>query len=212
MIQQRTQEWFDSRIGKLTGSIAFDAISFLTNGKDETQARANLRLKVVAERLTGISPRFFINKSMQWGVDNEDYARFAYESTTGNKVEDAPFFDCPDIPMCGASPDGLVGKNGLIEIKCPETNTFISYVLANEVPEKYKPQMAMQLIATGRKWVDFVAFDPRIKNGIKIFIKRYHPTEDELNDYRSKFRSFLSTVDEMQETFLNKNNEVEDIF
>jgi putative phage-type endonuclease len=205
MIQQRTDEWLKARLGKLTGSIAFDAIAVLKSGKGESQARANVRLRLLAEMLTGSSSPYFESNAMKWGTQCEGDARVAYEKETGQTVEEAPFYDCPSMPMCGASPDGLVGNHGLIEIKCPETTTFIGYVIANEVPEKYKPQMAMQLLATGRKWVDFVAFDPRVKFGTKIFIKRYYPSIAELNDYKEKFMDFRKTVDETYELFLSKS-------
>lgn len=202
---QKSQEWFKQRLGKLTGSIAFNAFSTLKNGGDSA-ARSALRLKLLAERLTGESEPVFVTKAMAWGVEKEKEAIEAYEYLTENKVMPCYFIECPDIQDCGASPDGLVGDDGVLEIKCPATSTFLKYVLENEIPEQYKPQMALELLATGRKWVDFVAFDPRIKNATNIFIKRYEPSAEELNEYRNKCIDFLNSIKELEDRLVFKND------
>ena len=108
------------------------------------------------------------------------------------------FIPHPTIEFFGASPDGLVGEDGLLEIKCPySTNVHLQRVAAGVVPEEYKPQMLVQLLCTGRKWVDFVSYDPRLSGAwspAKLFIARYEPTQNELNTALEQCETFLAEV------------------
>jgi len=150
-MEQRTDAWYSSRIGKLTASRMADAVNTLKKGGD-TEKRSNYRLELIAERFTGKAADFFENYAMKWGTDCEPLARSAYEVHTGNMVSEVGFIAHPIIEWAGASPDGLVG-DGLLEIKCPNTTTHIKYLLAGEVPEQYKYQMLWQMLCTQRKWV-----------------------------------------------------------
>jgi putative phage-type endonuclease len=192
---QRSEEWYSARLGKLTASRLGDALDQLKNGNDGAK-RQQYRLDLIAERLTGLRNEFFENNAMRWGTETEPYARSAYEAVTGVLVQEVGFIDHPTIEWAGASPDGLV-NDGLLEIKCPTTTKHIQYLLANEVPEQYKPQMCWQMLCTGRAWCDFVSYDPRLPEELQIFIKRFEPTTEELQTIQQKAIDFLKTVDEV---------------
>ena len=131
-------------------------------------------------------------------MDHEDEARTRYEDETGELVDLVGFIPHPSIEMFGASPDGFVGTDGLLEIKCPNTVTQIRRVKAGVVPEEYKAQMQVQLLCTGRKWVDFVSYDPRIQGDyerFQFFVIRYEPTKEELKDTERKCIEFLEEVE-----------------
>ena len=195
---QCTKEWFKSRVGCLTASQAKDVLArSKTNGKP-LKGYYDLIEKLMCERLTGEPVSSGLTQAMQWGIDHEDEARARYEDETGNLVDLVGFIPHPEIKYFGASPDGFVGKDGLLEIKCPNTVTQIKRVKAGEVPEEYKAQMQVQLLCTGRKWVDFVSYDPRINGEFERFqfwTIRYEPSEEELKDTERKCIEFLEEVD-----------------
>lgn len=174
-MKQGTEEWFTARLGKATASRIVDILAKTKTG--ESAARANYRAELVAERLTGKQQESFTTKQMQWGTDSEPLARAAYEAETGNLVTETGLVDHPSIDMAGASPDGLVGADGQIECKCPNTKTHIETLLANAVPSQYMSQIQWQLACTGRAWCDFVSFDPRMPIEQQLFIKRV-PRDD----------------------------------
>ena len=130
---------------------------------------------------------------MQPGTEKEPIARAAYEAHTGTFVTQTGFW-LHEIPFFGASPDGLVGDEGLIEIKCPRTSTHLQYRKEGKVPTKYKRQMICQLFCTGRKWVDFVIFDDRVRESKRLFIVRFTPTETEMDEMLEKAQAFLKAV------------------
>jgi exodeoxyribonuclease (lambda-induced) len=194
---QRTPAWYQARIGKLTASRMADAMEFRKDGK-EGAARKKLRTEIVAERMTDIIIEHYVTPAMLWGIETEPQAKeFAVENLGLNIVE-CGFFDHPDIEYFGASPDGLVGDDGLIEIKCPTTTTHIDWVIADVVPEEYKPQMLAQLLCTGRKYCEFLSFDPRIPKR-QYFLKRFEPTAEELANVRVSAIQFLLEVDTLFE-------------
>ena len=192
---QGTDDWFNARLGKVTASRLNDAFSMTKTG--EGAGRINYRLELVTERLTGIKGESFTNSYMQWGTEQEPYAREAYELDKSEFVIETGFIDHPTIPMSGASPDGLVQTEGIIEIKSTASTTHIGYISAGVVPAKYKNQMIWQLICTGRKWCDFVSYDPRLPDNLKLFVVRYEPTDEERKDVESKVIEFLKTVDNL---------------
>ena len=131
---------------------------------------------------------------MQWGVDHEAQARVEYEVKTGSLVEQVAFVDHPTIPMFGCSPDGYVGEDGLIEIKCPNTSTHIDYIRQDKAPTKYVPQMQCQMAVTGRQWCDFVSFDPRLPDGLQLFIVRLERDDEYISKMESVVQEFLNEV------------------
>lgn len=190
---QRTSQWFQERLGHVTASRASDAIA----GKD-TATRRNYLVQLVAERLTGQQQESFTNAAMQWGTDTEPLAKAAYQSEH-DWVDDVGFIRHPSIEWFGASPDGFV-KDGLIEIKCPNTSTHLDWRLDGVVPTKHKPQMLAQLACTGRKWVDFVSFDPRLPEKLQLFVVRFEPDQKEIDALETKIKAFLADV----QTAINK--------
>jgi len=169
-VEQGTPEWFAARLGKATGSRIADIIAKTKTGY--STSRANYAAQLVCERLTGKVAESFTNAAMQWGTETEPLARAAYEVKTGEMVDQVGFVDHPSIENSGASPDGLVGLFGMLEIKCPNTATHIETLLSQQVPTKYITQMQWQMACAGRQWCDFVSFDPRMPENLQLFIKR----------------------------------------
>jgi putative phage-type endonuclease len=169
-IIQGTDEWFAARLGKVTASRVADVIAKTKTGY--SASRDNYMAQLVCERLTGQKGESFTNSAMQWGTETEPQARAAYSAARFEIVEEVGFVNHPTIEAAGASPDGLVGALGLIEIKCPNTATHIDTLLSQTVPSKYNTQMQWQMICTGRHWCDFVSFDPRLPAELQLFIKR----------------------------------------
>ena len=196
MSEQGTAAWFSARIGKLTASRMADAMGFKKDGKP-TAARQKYMMEVVAERLTDTVARHFLSAAMQWGKDQEKNAKDAYFQMTGNAVKTCFFFDHFDIDNFGASPDGLIDQDGLLETKCPTSPTHIKWVMSGVVPDEHKPQMLAQYLCTGRKWIDFVSYDPRIASAKRIFIVRYTPTDEELRKVEDAAIQFLKEAEAM---------------
>ena len=194
---QRTSEWFEARCGCLTASRARAVIARKKNGEPYAEYGTVLE-QIVGERLTGVVSSTGTTAAMQWGIDHEEEARDQYVIETGRDVALTGFIEHPVVKWLGASPDGLVGDDGLVEIKCPTTLVHIKRVAAGVVPEEYKPQMLVQLLCTGRKWVDFVDYDPRLSadwEKARFFCVRYEPTEEELQGALDKCVEFLAVVD-----------------
>lgn len=175
MIEQGSADWFAARAGKVTASRVADVIAKTKTGWGAS--RANYMAQLVAEQLTGMVAESFSSPAMQWGTDMEPEARAVYEFFANATVEPASFVKHPTIGGTGASPDGYVGADGLVEIKCPITATHIETLLSGSVAGKYVTQIQWQLACTGRQWADFVSFDPRLPESMKLFIKRV-PRDD----------------------------------
>lgn len=175
-MDQRTDEWFASRLGKATASRIADIIAKTKTGP--SASRENYAVQLVLERITQSKGESYSNAAMQWGTETEPLARQAYELKRGLFVDEIGFIDHPTIANSGASPDGLVGTDGLLEIKCPNSATHMETLVTRKIPQKYIPQMTWQMACTGRNWCDFVSFDPRFPEHLQIFIERieYDPT------------------------------------
>ena len=199
---QRTPEWLHQRAGCLTASRAAAVLCRSKRTGEPLQAYYDLRDQLIAERLTGDSIGIGTTAAMQWGIDHEEEARIAYQVETGEVVDLVGFIPHPTIKWLGASPDGLVGTDGLVEIKCPQTTTHLRRIAAGIVPHEYRPQMLVQMLCTGRRWCDFVDYDPRLTGAYehyRLWVVRYEPTDDELKDAEEKCRLFLGDVErEMQ--------------
>jgi putative phage-type endonuclease len=175
VIEQGSIEWFAERCGKVTASRVADVVARTKTGFGAS--RANYMAQLVAERLTGTVAESYSNAAMQWGNDMEPEARATYEFFTNATVEPAPFVSHQSIAETGASPDGYVGAEGLVEIKCPNTATHIETLLGSAVAGKYVTQMQWQMACTGRRWCDFVSYDPRMPATMSTFIQRV-PRDD----------------------------------
>ena len=203
-MEQRSEEWFAARCGKVTASRVADIIAKTKTGP--SASRENYLAQLVCERMTGKPADSYSNAAMQWGTDQEPFARAAYEAAKDVLVEEVGFIVHPSIEGAGASPDGLVGLFGLVEIKCPNTATHIQTLLDQKVPEKYNTQMQWQMACTGRQWCDFVSFDPRMADGLQLFIKRVEYDPIYVSQLEKDVIFFLMDVEEK----INKLNKLKD--
>lgn len=162
----------------------------------ESASRSDYRTDLVIERLTGKPTEFYSNTAMQWGTDQEPFARIKYEEMFELFVQQIAFVKHPSIEYFGASPDGYVGNNGLLEIKCPNSKTHIKYLNDGKPPSKYIPQMQCQMAVTGRKWCDFVSFDPRMPEGLDFFVVRLDRDEEYIKAMEAEVQQFLSEVEQ----------------
>jgi putative phage-type endonuclease len=192
-IIQGTPEWFAQRLGKVTASRVADVIAKTKSGY--STSRANYLAQLVAERLTGRVAESFSNAAMQHGTETEPLARMAYEAETGLMVTEVAMIDHPTIPMTGASPDGFVGDQGLVEIKCPNTATHIDTLLSDKTQSKYIPQMQWQMACTGKKWCDFVSFDPRLPEDMQLFVARVDRDDAYISELEAEIQTFLGEVE-----------------
>lgn len=194
--EQRTPEWENVRLGKVTASRIIDVQAKLKGG-GYGATRANYIADIVCERLTGERDEAYINAAMQHGIDNEPLARIAYEAATGNLVEEVGFVPHPSIAMAGASPDGLVGDDGLIEIKCPNKATHLDFLLTRKIPLKYELQMLFQMICTGRKWCDYASYHPAYPESLKLSTLRVHWDQARVDEIEAEVIKFLEEVDQI---------------
>lgn len=193
MIEQRSPEWYAQRCGKATASRVSDIMATTKTGA--SQLRVNYAAQLIAERLTSTVEESYVSTAMQWGIDTEPDARAAYCFYQRCKIVPAEFVDHPTIKMAGASPDGYVGDDGLVEIKCPNTATHIDTLLGKSVPGKYIHQIQWQLACTGRQWCDFVSYDPRMPENLRLFVRRVDRDDTHIGDLEAEVRSFLMYVD-----------------
>jgi len=205
MIEQGTQEWFAARMGKVTASRVADVVAKTKTGYGAS--RANYAGQLIAERLTGVVVEGFTNDAMRWGTENEPEARTAYQFATDCDVEQVGFVPHPTITESGASPDGLIGDIGMLEIKCPNTSTHIETLRGRKVPEKYVTQIQWQLACTGRKWCDFVSYDPRMPEEMRLFVSRVHRDDKRIEELEGEVIGFLAEIDEAIKDLTRKYRE-----
>jgi putative phage-type endonuclease len=192
-MEQGTTEWLAARAGLVTASRISDVMAQIKSG--EAASRKDYRAQLVAERISGNPTTSFINAAMQWGTDNEPFARAAYELKFDVMVDQVALIRHPDIVFSGASPDGLVDGDGLVEIKCPNTATHIKYCLAGKSPADYQNQMLWQMECTGRKWCDFVSYDPRMPEDMQMFVVRFDRDQERIDKIKEEVIKFLGEVE-----------------
>ena len=195
---QRTPEWHALRAGKLTGSVAKDMLASIKSG--EAAARRNLRYRLMAERLSQRpQENGFVNAAMQWGTEHEAEAVAAYEVAKGAFVEPVGFVELVG-KFVGTSPDGFVGDDGIVSVKCPMTSTHCEYLIDGCEPKEHYAQNLHELWVTGRQWIDFVSFDPRVPEPMQLFVVRVQRNEAAIADYQRKADAFLDEVAVMVES------------
>jgi putative phage-type endonuclease len=192
-MEQRTDDWFKSRLGKVTASRIADVVARTRTGY--AASRANYMAQLVCERLTGKQAESFSNAAMEWGVEQEGPARDAYSAKVGELVTEVGFISHPTIPMAGASPDGLVGNNGCVEIKCPSTATHIEYLFDRDPPQKYFYQMQWQMACTNTEWCDWVSYDPRLPAELQLLVVRISRDTDCITILEKEVSEFLAELD-----------------
>lgn len=196
-MEQRTEEWVAARLGKVTASKIADVMA-KGRGNAPSATRANYMAQLVAERLTGVAADSFTNAAMQHGTDTEPQARAQYIMRTGNMVEEVGFVSHPGGLASGASPDGTIGEDGLIEIKCPNTATHIATLRGASIDRKYVLQMHWQMICTGRDWCDFVSYDPRLPDDLSMKIERVERDAYLCAEIEAEVAAFLGELDALE--------------
>lgn len=194
-VEQGSDLWHQLRLGHVTASGIADLMAKTKTG--ESESRRKYKVKLVAERMTGKAQESYSNAAMEWGVEYEPYAAIAYEVKNNELLDKTGFWLHPSIKWLGVSPDRLVGGNGLVEIKCPNTTTHIDYIIDDAVPARYYKQIQCQLWVTGREWCDFVSYDPRLPEENQLFIKRAYPNEVFIREMESEVLKFLDEVEQM---------------
>ena len=205
-ITQGTEEWKRLRIGKVTASRIADVTARTKSGY--AASRANYMAELLTERLTGVPRESFSNAAMVWGSDMEPEARRHYAFITDNDVAEVAFVEHPTIANTGASPDGLVGADGLVEIKCPSSATHIETLLGSGIDGKYIKQMQWQMACTGREYCDFVSFDPRLPERMQIHVERVKADGEMIREIEAAVREFLSELDAKEAALLEKFGEL----
>lgn len=191
---QGSQEWLASRAGKVTASRVADVMAKIKTG--EAAARRDYKAQIVAEILTGVPQESgFTNAEIQWGTEQEPFARAVYELAALETVTQVGLVLHPTIDRAAASPDGLVDDQGLVEIKCPKTATHLTYLIDGVVPSKYQPQMLWQMACTEAKWCDFISFDPRLPADLQLFVVRFPRDDKRIAEMEAEVNAFLAEVD-----------------
>ena len=201
MTTQGSPQWFADRLGKVTASRVADVIAKTKSGA--STSRENYCVELALERLTGNRQESFSNDAMKWGTETEPLARAAYEARTGALVDEVGMVLHPTIELTGASPDGLIDGDGLLEIKCPKSATHASTLLSGKPDGKYITQMMWQMACTGRQWCDFVSFDPRFPADLQLLIKRIPRDDAKIAEIEAEVIKFLAEVDETVNKLLN---------
>jgi putative phage-type endonuclease len=194
MIEQGSDEWKQLKLGKASASRVADIMRKVKSG-GVSASRVRYLGELVAERLTGVPTNSFKSSDMDWGNQTEPQARDAYEFYMGLPLEAVAFVDHPTIPMAGCSPDRLVGTDGLLEIKCPATHTHIATLLGDKIDPDYMTQMQFQMACTGRQWCDWVSFDPRLPERMRLYRDRVLRDPVRIAEMEAEVRTFLAEVE-----------------
>lgn len=193
-LEQGSDEWKQARLGHVTASNMAEVMS-KGKGTAEAVGRYKYKVRLVAERLTMTAGESYSNAAMQWGIEQEQFACIAYEAQKENFVDKIGFVLHPEIKWLGVSPDRIVGHDGLIEVKCPNTTTHLDYLFENKVPAEYYKQIQCQLWVTGRQWCDFVSYDPRLPKRNQLLIVRTERDESLIKEMEAQTLQFLAEVE-----------------
>jgi predicted phage-related endonuclease len=194
-VKQNTEEWRLARCGHVTASRVHDIVATTRSG-GFTAGRKNYLAELVAERLTGTPAPTYVSAAMAYGTECEAEARFEYALAMGVEIEEVGFLLHPLIGEAGASPDGLVGADGLVEIKCPNTATHIDTLLGEKIPVEYITQMQFQMAVTGRQWCDWVSYDKRLPKHMSAIVRRVRRDDDVIEKLNAEVITFLRELAE----------------
>jgi len=190
---QQTSEWYESKIGKVSASRCADVMARIKSGY--SMSRKNYMMDLVIARLTGVYPESFTSPAMQWGIETEAEARKEYEAETFNIVQEVGFIELNEDVGC--SPDGLIGENGGLEIKCPNTVTHIDTILSGKIDRKYMLQIQFSLWVTGREWWDYVSYDPRCPANLRLYIQRVYRDENLISEISEEVEKFVEEMKDL---------------
>ena len=193
--EQGSDAWHKIRLGKITASRVKDV---LTKGRGTSPSKTaeSYMMELIAEILTGNSKPFFENDEMRWGTETEPQARAMYAVNNDFvDVKEVAFVEHNE--QVGISPDGLIGDDGLLEIKCPNTTTQLKRALSDDYSADYKAQIQMQLWVTEREWCDFLSFDPRLECGAGYLQQRVFRDEEYIEEMKVKVYAFVEKMNEL---------------
>ncbi|UNE54872.1 lambda exonuclease family protein [Bartonella machadoae] len=205
-MDQRTAEWFQARLGKVTASNVYNILSRTAKGLP-TSKYEDYKIKLMTERLTGEISQSYITPSMQWGIEHEEDALKEYEFIYDADVIKCGFIPHPTIEMAGASPDGLIGEDGLVEVKCPQSTTHLRFFMYDEIKPEYIAQMQFQMACTGRKWCHFISYNPQFvgrSTGLRMKVKRIHRDDEQIEQLTKAVEVFLAEIEQDMEQILTK--------
>jgi putative phage-type endonuclease len=192
--EQRSPDWFAARLGKVTAS-HFSDVMAKGRGGGASKTREKYMMQLLAERVSGSPEESYQNKWMEEGTEKEPDGRFLYEWITGTQVGQIGFVEFSEDVGC--SPDGLVGEEGLLELKCPKLTTHLSYILKDALPSEYKAQVQGQMWVCERKWCDFVSYHPDCKKQ-ELFIHRVERDDAYITLLAAATATFLTELTELQ--------------
>ncbi len=199
---QNTAAWHENRLGKVTASRVFDIMPGKKGGY--LASRKKYMLELLAERITGVELDNVVSKAMQWGTDTEPLARSAYEAWTGNIVTEVGFIEHPTIPSFGASPDGLIGDHGGLELKCPTQTTHLEVMSTGVINPRYIYQMHVGMMCTGREWWEYVDYDPRMPEFAQYYSLIIKSSESFSAQIETEVRKFITELDAMEKQIRGK--------
>jgi putative phage-type endonuclease len=197
MSEQRSEEWFKERLGCVSSSCIADVLAMPKKGSGEATTRRNLKARLVCEILTGKREDEFMSWDMQRGIKLEPIAVTEYELRQNVDTDSVGFVPHPTIARAGASPDRLIGKDGILEVKCPKTANHIEYLENGIVPVEYRKQMYWEMACTGRKWVDFLSFNPSLPDDLQLFIVKLERDDVYIAEIEAEVRKFNDEVEEI---------------
>ena len=200
-VEQGTPEWFALRLGKVTASRIKDVIATTKTGY--STSRDKYMTQLLLERITNTVAESYTNDAMTWGTEQEPFARAKYEGLASTLVEQVAFVNHPTIPMSGASPDGLVMDDGLVELKCPMSHTHLESILGG-IYDQYMPQVQWQMAVTGRSYTDLCSYDPRFPEHLQLVVKRIPRDYDYIAKLEKEVIKFLAELDDK----VNKLNQL----
>jgi hypothetical protein len=197
MNDEQRAAWMADRCGKITASRIADVLAKPLKGKQESATRRNYRAELVCERMTKRTQESFQTWDMKRGTELEPFARTEYELARGVIIENVGFMPHGRIPRTGASPDGLIGKDGLVQFKCPKTATHLDWLMAGIVPAEHRPQMLWEMACTGRDWCDFVSYDPNLPQHLQLFIVRFDRDEVAIGELEQEVEKFDAEIEQI---------------
>lgn len=204
-MEQGSAQWLAARAGHVTASKLKDVIAKGKGG--EAAVRRTYRVQLVTERLTGLPQESYKNAAMEYGTETEPQARMAYEAITGRMVLEKGFIKHPEIDWLGASPDGLVDDVGGVEIKCPFNSAVHVETLSAGMPKEHMPQVQGCMWVTGRKWWDFISFDPRMPWHLRMYVQRIEREQVYIDMLASEVGIFLKEVDAMTKQLMERDQD-----